>query len=370
MCCNQPARTWATDPCDNDSMRRSSMPLTKLHLTNFTAFARLDIEFSPGLNVIIGENATGKSHLLKLGYAIAYILHESGKFHEEVAGQSLFAGRKSWVQRRIAEKLVGVFKPDALGRLCRRGQGRSRSEVEAHFASGGDLRFSFASTSKTEVKLVNAPNDVQTDAPIFFPPKEVMSLNPGFMGLYEQRELAVDETYYDLCKLLNVPVLKGKRAFEIADLVTPLAEIMGGSVREDSGRFYLDLLGQGKLEIPLVAEGLRKIATLAYLTINGSLTDKGMLFWDEPESNLNSKLVKKLCESLIMLVNKGVQVFVATHDLFLMKELSFLVEKSGKKTPALFFGFGLDDGEVKMEQGELLEDIGTIVALEEVSVTR
>jgi energy-coupling factor transporter ATP-binding protein EcfA2 len=340
--------------------------LNNLNLANFTAFSNLNIDFSPGLNVIIGENATGKSHLLKLGYSIAYILHESGKFNEEIAGQPLSTSSKSWFQRRIAQKLVGVFKPDTLGRLCRRGPGRLRAEVRANLSPGGDLRFSFSSTSKAEVKLLNSPNNVPTDAPIFFPPKEVMSLNPGFMSLYEQRELAVDETYYDLCKLLNVPVLKGKRAFEIADLVNPLATIMDGAVREESGRFYLAHPGLGRLEISLVAEGLRKVATLAYLAINGSLTDKGMLFWDEPESNLNSRIVKKLCESLIMLVNKGVQIFVATHDLFLMKELSFLVEESEKKTPARFFGLRLEAGEVRMEQGELLEDIGTLVALEEV----
>jgi len=50
------------------------MPLNSLRLKNFTVFSELDITFSPGLNVIIGENATGKSHLLKLGYALAHVL--------------------------------------------------------------------------------------------------------------------------------------------------------------------------------------------------------------------------------------------------------------------------------------------------------
>jgi len=230
--------------------------LDVLRLTNFTAFSEVEIQFSPGINVIIGENATGKSHLLKLGYALAYVLHESRKSEEERVGQVTSAFGKSWFQRRIAEKLVGVFKPDTLGRLCRRGVGRARTEVEADFGLSDVLRFSFSSNSKSEVALLGWPDNAPDEAPIFFPPKEMMSLNPGFMSLYEQRELALDETYYDLCKLLNFPLLKGKRAIQIAEIVDPLLKIIGGSVREYSGRFYLHLPGQGIMEISLVAEGL------------------------------------------------------------------------------------------------------------------
>ena len=39
--------------------------LTKIHLENFTAFKNLDVEFSPGINVFIGANGTGKTHIMK-----------------------------------------------------------------------------------------------------------------------------------------------------------------------------------------------------------------------------------------------------------------------------------------------------------------
>ena len=44
--------------------------LKRLHLQNFTVFADADFEFGEGLNVLVGTNGTGKSHVLKLGYAI------------------------------------------------------------------------------------------------------------------------------------------------------------------------------------------------------------------------------------------------------------------------------------------------------------
>ena len=35
-----------------------------VHVANFTPFRKLQLDFSPGLNVLIGPNATGKTHLM------------------------------------------------------------------------------------------------------------------------------------------------------------------------------------------------------------------------------------------------------------------------------------------------------------------
>jgi recombinational DNA repair ATPase RecF len=43
--------------------------ISKLALERFTAFKTLDIDFSPGINVLIGENGSGKTHILKAVYA-------------------------------------------------------------------------------------------------------------------------------------------------------------------------------------------------------------------------------------------------------------------------------------------------------------
>ena len=58
---------------------------------------------------------------------------------------------------------------------------------------------------------------------------------------------------------------------------------MGGKVVLDSqtGRLYLQIPGEGKVEMPLIAEGLRKIAMLARLVSTGVLLRQGFLFWDE-----------------------------------------------------------------------------------------
>jgi len=46
------------------------MSIKSAHLQNFTVFEKLEVEFSNGINVVIGTNGTGKTHLLKVLYAI------------------------------------------------------------------------------------------------------------------------------------------------------------------------------------------------------------------------------------------------------------------------------------------------------------
>ncbi len=49
-----------------------------------------------------------------------------------------------------------------------------------------------------------------------------------------------------------------------------------------------------RLEMHLVAEGLRKLAMIARLIATGSLSESVTLFWDEPDSNLNPKIITKV----------------------------------------------------------------------------
>ena len=40
------------------------MALKKIQLDNFTVFDNLTIEFSPGVNIFVGENGLGKTHIM------------------------------------------------------------------------------------------------------------------------------------------------------------------------------------------------------------------------------------------------------------------------------------------------------------------
>ena len=92
--------------------------------------------------------------------------------------------------------------------------------------------------------------------------------------------------------------------------------------------------------------------------------DKGYLFWDEPEANLNPKLVKLIVQTILDISQSGIQVFIATHSLFLLREL-YILQQSKETVDARFFGLHLKDDGVEVHQGETMDDIGDISALDE-----
>lgn len=335
--------------------------IKSLKLKDFTVFNDVELDFVAGLNVVVGENGTGKTHILKLAYSTAYVCARGAR--ETGAGPT-----KSYLQSAIASKLISVFRPDELGRLARRDRrGRRRSEVQCGFGPPtDDLAFSFNTASKTEVSVDAAPSAWIDKLPVYLPTRELLTLSPGFVSLYETSYLPFEETWRDTSLLLGAPLARGPREKRIKELLAPLEAAMNGKVETDEGgRFYLNS-GGVPMEMHLVAEGLRKVATIARLIATGSLVDKGFLFWDEPESNLNPRIIRTVAETIVHLAQSGIQVFVATHSLFLLRELDLLLQRPGnEETQRRFIGLHRGTASVEALQGSSVDEIGDISTLEE-----
>ncbi|MDB5748143.1 MAG: ATP-binding protein [Massilia sp.] len=325
---------------------------------NFTTVPNEEFRFGAGLNVIVGANGLGKSHILKAIYTLLKV--QSTKNVELT---------KSSLEKAYADKLVGVMRPEALGRLVKRKHGRDRCELALDMKETKQCAtIAFASSAKSQVEVTRAPTEALPLSPVYLPTRELATLCPWFVPLYDNYHLEFEETWRDTVSLLGAPSVKGPREKAVAKLLAPLEEAMNGRVIVDSktGRFYLSVSGGGQMEMPLVAEGVRKLAMLARLISTGVLLEQGYLFWDEPETNLNPKLIRTVAASIIHLANHGIQVFIATHSLFLLRELEILRAAPGsKKIDTRFFGLRSDDGTVTVSQGPKLEDIGSITALDE-----
>ena len=330
--------------------------LNKATIKNFGPLPNGEYQFAPGLNVVVGENGLGKSQLLKLLYAVLKVNADAKDF------------TKAALQKAYADKLVGVFRPDALGRLAKRKQGRERCEVRLEMDDSAlSCAFGFASQAKSEVQLDKLPAKALEQAPAYIPTRELVTLCPWFGPLYDNFHLRFEESWRDTVSLLGAPSVKGPREKKAAELLKPLEEAMGGKVVVDSGtvEFYLSMPGEGNMEMPLVAEGLRKLAMLARLISTGALLDKGYLFWDEPETNMNPKLIKVLARSILTLCQQGIQVFIATHSYFLLKELDLLSRQYSVEQRFLSLVATGPDRVVTLQQASRLLDLETVVALDE-----
>lgn len=87
--------------------------LASLIVDSFTAFGSSELKFANGLNIFVGENGTGKSHLLKLPYSVIATSASGARTNN---GEKPTKGP---LQRDLAQKLNQVFRPESLGRLRR-----------------------------------------------------------------------------------------------------------------------------------------------------------------------------------------------------------------------------------------------------------
>ena len=237
------------------------MPLTRIETENFTVFEDITIPFSKGLNVLVGENGMGKTHIMKLAYA-----------------------------------------------ACQ--------------ASKHDVSFSQKNLDAA-VKMGN---------------------------------VEFDDTYLDIIAAAKIDISRGVDSAARKKYLDILQKVSSGKVTLHDDRFYLKPGTQAKLEFNLVAEGLRKIALLWQLIKNGTLEKGAVLFWDEPEANINPKYIPVLAELLIMLESEGVQILVSTHDYFLSK---YIEVKRSKESVVQYISLYKDgEGKVRCETAtefELLE---------------
>ncbi|MBU2768211.1 AAA family ATPase [Acidithiobacillus ferrivorans] len=334
--------------------------LKSVRIKNFGVLPNDEYRFSSGLNVVVGENGLGKTQLLKLIYAVLKVHVDSKEY------------TKTALQKAYADKLVGVFRPDALGRLVKRRQGQDKCELVFTMKDGQQsCAFSFATRASVAVQVDETPTTDQHAPAVFLPTRELLTLCPWFGPFYDNYHVPFEETWRDTVSLLGTPGLKGLKELTVGHLLIPIEAYMGGKVTVDAatGEIYLNKPGESRMEMPLVAEGLRKMAMLARLISTGILLEKGYLFWDEPESNLNPKLIKVVAESIMHICNQGIQVFVATHSLFLLRELEILAAQSRfESVKRRYFALKATPDapeETAVEQGDSTDELQTLVLLDE-----
>ena len=284
-----------------------SRAITRIRLKRFTAFEELDFAPSPGINVLTGANGTGKTHLMKAAYAACHI---------------------SKTQENLADKLNRLFLPSGrrIGRLVRWRQRQSKCEVEIH-RDPIKIRISFSGRTNTTRSIRNIDAENWYKHPmesVYIPVEEMLANAPGFRSLYGQREIHFEEIYADIIDRAYLPILKGRPDITRERLLDLLSEAMDGKILTKGEEFFLRK--RGDLEFTLLAEGIRKLGLLYLLIQNGSLSEGSVLFWDEPETNLNPKLFKPVIKILLELQSIGIQIFLATHDYVILKELDLQSE--------------------------------------------
>ena len=323
------------------------MLIKKIKLENYTIFENQQMEFCPGINIFIGENGTGKTHILKALYSACQSVSKKTSF---------------------SHKLVSTMLPDdyKISRLITRRQGNRSGliRITAGDLEGGQDRvmtISFSGkTKKWDAEVIGEDGWEQSFAgisSIFIPAKEILSHSYNLNAASEVDNVRFDDTYLDIINAAKIDISAGRNSTAKEAMLKAVEKVTHGTVIYDAKRdeFYLKS-GNSKQEFNLIAEGIRKMALLWQLIKNGTLEKGAVLFWDEPEANINPTYIPIIVEILLELQRKGVQVFISTHDYMIA---SYFEVKKTEHDKLMFHSLSLTDSSyaISYEKAEKFADL-------------
>jgi AAA15 family ATPase/GTPase len=277
-------------------------------------------EFAP-VNVIIGKNDTGKTGLLKLLYASAKTIDVYGKRiqNEDINFKKL-----------IAEKLIDTYQPGkkGLGELVNKIT-KEKLSVDIEFKHArlnfeDRLYFSFGeSTTNTIIDCQEKIKPISENFRcLFIPAKEVLTSLKAIRATRDNLHMpGFDDTYIDLIRALVIPTQKGNITEELKDVNKKLENLFEGQIEQQTDDDFLFKKGNTEFPIQLTAEGVKKIGILTTLIRNRQLNSNSVLFLDEPETTLHPEATRELVEMLMLMAKSGIQIFIATHNYFVLKQM-------------------------------------------------
>ena len=275
------------------------MNIKSVNIKNFTVFDDFELDVSAGINIIIGKNGTGKTHLLKGLYAVCESVNYKNK-------------RKSNEPYDISQP---YFKVNSMDLVRDKSDINKETSIKVNYLN--DSYAKYVIIKHEGMKLVADGSGYKyidfTINDIFIPAKEILSHSRGFLALNNKFDMPFDKTYVDI--ITNAELPESKEISEInKKILKILSNVIDGEVVCEYDNFYVIKKDGSKIDFSIEAEGIRKFALLWKLIRNGLIDKEAILFWDEPEANINPELMPILVDILIELQRCGVQIFLATHS--------------------------------------------------------
>lgn len=294
----------------------------RFSLRHFTAFESADFVFVPGINVFVGENGTGKTHVMKAMFAWQYSAWLSGEVRLTLVFKDLFQIPS------IRTLIRNIPHPPSRAR-CKGTYGRAEWKIDLEHEEDAKPK-------------VIRDSDSRPSRPVFIPAVDMLAHTRSFVSTYDELHIDFDRTHRDIVSLILAPELRELSEIQ-RSLVEGLERAIQGRIELDGERFYL-VQSRGKLPVTVVGEGLRKVSTLMRLVQCGWLRPGTTLFWDEPEVNLNPVLMDNIVDALVVLAEAGVQIILATHSYLILEEIA----DRARPNSVRYFGFAPGDRGVEV----------------------
>lgn len=301
--------------------------IKSINIENFMGYSQFKSGYFAPVNVIIGNNDTGKTGLLKLLYASAKTIEIYSKRQQN---------ENISLRKVIAEKLTNTYQPGkkGLGELVSKlTREKLRVNVELkHVKLKYEDRLSFSFGESTTNTINDCPDEIKAISDdfkcIFIPAKEVLGSLKAIRATRDNLFMpGFDDTYLDLIKAVVIPTMKGRVKEELSHVSNRLEKLFDGQIEQGQDDDFIFKKGNTEYSMQLTSEGVKKIGIFTTLIRNRQLNATSLLFLDEPETTLHPEATRELVEMLMLMAKSGIQIFVATHNYFVLKQMHICARK-------------------------------------------
>ncbi|MCL2527845.1 MAG: AAA family ATPase [Defluviitaleaceae bacterium] len=277
------------------------MTIERVEINDYLVFKNeLEIDFSPGINVLLGANGTGKTTLMKAIYGIVGDAERRLAFTESHAKGNDAPIKRGW----------------------------------SHGSRAGYQRWSHNNVCV----IFKISDDYQS---VYIPEKDILEHARGLLPFIDQKQTGFGFIYRDT--LISGQDVYTREQTEMQTyIVDKITNIIDGYIEWNpaDGIYYTIKTDGSRIPFAHEASAYKKLGYLGLLVSCGRFEPGTILFWDEPENSLNPEIVPVLVDILLRLAQNGVQIFIASHDYNLVRYFDI---REAKDIPVLFHYLSKDE---------------------------
>lgn len=309
--------------------------LRSIDLALFKGFKKTTVEFSKGLNLLVGGNNSGKSsilhgiylafHFLKLTQGINEINSKKGKDKQQLKGISIKGLPLPFHEESYISEGLKKRTNRSQSTMLTANLGKSLSFRETVTFPGGNLLIISSdsdggSGSVDYRKSIDKIIKKEKNLPLFI---------PTFSGVANKEEIKTAEVvkYYlnsgkssevlrNQLKVINQNKAKLERLNNYLEKGFGVKMVLNSTKDIYLSSLYRENEYEG-LDISSAGSGFQQILQILVYIV---ATNANLILIDEPDAHLHYKLQSTLYEILLEIVRDGKQVILATHSQIFIKK--------------------------------------------------